>query len=98
MTEKYSRVRAVLCVSHHSPEGVLHGHTYEVWAKFRFGPDARMLISHLENVTKPLCHTVLPDEVALAENLAEHILKQLPGCLNVELWRGPEGFVGGCDA
>lgn len=90
---KYSRVRAVLSVGH-----LDHGHTYEVWAKFRFGSDARMLKKHLENVTSTLDHTRLPDELALAENLAEHILKELPGCINVELWRGPEGLVGGCDA
>lgn len=81
---KLTRVGTVISVGHRSPEGVEHGHSYEVWATFRFGPDARNLLQHLEVVTKPLDHTFLPDELALGENLAEHIGEQLPGCLRVE--------------
>jgi hypothetical protein len=90
---KYSRVRTVLSVGH-----LDHGHTYTVWAKFRFGPDARMLQRHLENVTGPLDHTRVSDHFAIAENLAEHIGEQLPGCIHVELRRDPEGFVGEWEA
>jgi 6-pyruvoyl-tetrahydropterin synthase len=91
---KYSSVRAVLSVAHNSPEGKLHGHSYAVWAKFRFGSDARMLKRHVENVTVPLDHDMLKDEVSLAENLAEYIGSQLPGCIFVECRRELEGFSG----
>lgn len=84
---KFTRVGVVISVGHNSPEGEAHGHSFEVWATYRFGFDARILRSQLEAVTKPLCHTFLSDELALGENLAEHIGKQLPECLRVECSR-----------
>jgi hypothetical protein len=91
---KLTRVGTVISVGHNSPEGIPHGHSYEVWATYRFGSDARMLKAHLETVTKPLCHTFLPDELRLSENLAEHIGENLPGCLRVECKRPLERFSG----
>lgn len=84
---KLTGVGTVISVGHNSPEGIPHGHSYEIVAWFRFGPDARNLLRHLENVTKPLDHTVLPDELRLGENLAEHVRKELPGCVEVEVRR-----------
>lgn len=81
---KLTGVGFVLSVGHNSPEGVPHGHSYEGIAWYRFGHDARALQRQVEAVVGPLDHTVLPDEIALAENLAEHIRKQLPGCIEVE--------------
>ena len=89
---KLSGVGGVLSVGHNSPEGAAHGHTYEVIAWYRFGHDARALRRQLDSALSQLDHTVLPDEIALAENLAEHIAKQLPGCIEVEVNRPLERF------
>lgn len=80
-------VGGVLSVGHNSPEGKPHGHSYEVVAWFRHGHDARILQAHLGTVLAKLDHTVLPDDLALAENLAEHIATQLPGSVEVQVNR-----------
>jgi hypothetical protein len=93
--EKFTTVRGIpLCVAHYSPEGQLHGHSYEIKARYRHGHDARILIRHLNVVLEKLDHTTLPDEIRFAEDLAEHILGQLPGCLGVEANRDLEGIYG----
>lgn len=79
-------VGGVFSASHHSPEGVLHGHSYEVWAWFPQG-DARDVQDKLETVLARLDHTHLADELAWGEALAEHIALQLPGCREVEVRR-----------
>jgi 6-pyruvoyl-tetrahydropterin synthase len=84
---KYSGVGGVLSVGHTGPEGVAHGHSYEVVAWYRHGHDARLLQSYLKVVLDKLDHTVLPDELRLGENIAEHIGTQLPGCVEVEVNR-----------
>lgn len=89
---KLSGVGGVLSVGHNSPEGSQHGHSYEVIAWYRFGHDARALRRQLDGALSELCHTVLPDEISLGENLAEHIAKQLPGCVAVEVNRPLERF------
>ena len=81
---KLSGVGGVLSVGHNSPEGVAHGHSYEVVVWYRFGNDARLLKNHLDTVLGKLDHTFLPDELRLGENLAEHIGGMLPGCIAVE--------------
>lgn len=79
-------VGGVLSASHQSPEGVLHGHSYEIWAWFP-QQDARALQKRLEEVLRALDHTHLPDELAWGEALAEHIGAQLEGCVEVEVRR-----------
>lgn len=79
-------VGGVFSASHDSPEGVLHGHSYEVWAWFPEG-DARELQQKLRAVLERLDHTHLPDALAWGEALAEHIAGQLPGCREVEIRR-----------
>jgi 6-pyruvoyl-tetrahydropterin synthase len=79
-------VGGIFSASHHSPEGVLHGHSYEVWAWFPQA-DARSLQRHLEEVLAHLDHTHLDAELAWGEALAEHIAAQLPGCVEVEVRR-----------
>lgn len=79
-------VGGVFSASHNSPEGVLHGHSYEVWAWFPKG-DARELQRMLRAVLERLDHTHLPDELAWGEALAEHIAGQLPGSCEVEIRR-----------
>jgi hypothetical protein len=79
-------VGGIFSASHHSPEGVLHGHSYEVWAWFPQS-DARELQRKLEDVLKSLDHTHLPDALSWGEALAEHIGSRLPGCCEVAVIR-----------
>lgn len=80
-------VGAVLSVGHSSPEGVAHGHSYEVIAWYRHGYDARPLRGFLDQVLGAIDHTVLPDELRFAERIAEYIGERLPGCIEVEVNR-----------
>lgn len=84
---KLSGVSGVLSVGHNSPEGVAHGHSYEVTVWYRHGHDARLLKNYLAVVLDKLDHTVLPDELRLGENLAEHVGESLPGCIAVDVRR-----------
>ena len=72
--------------SHHSPEGSLHGHSYEVWAWFA-QTDARDLQTKLNAVLASLDHSHLTNDLTWGEALAEHIGSQLPGCYEVEVRR-----------
>lgn len=83
---KLTGVGGVFCASHNSPEGALHGHSYEVRAWFR-KDDARTLQADLAIVLGQLDHTHLPGEIAWAEDLAERIAHRLPGCVEVEISR-----------
>jgi len=84
---KLTGVGFVLSVGHNSPEGVSHGHSYDVTVWYRFGYDARALQRQVETVRVQLDHTHLPDELQFAENLGEHIGKQLPACVAVDVNR-----------
>jgi hypothetical protein len=79
-------VGGIFSASHHSPEGVLHGHSYEVWAWFPQA-DARSLQQQLESVLACLDHTHLDTELAWGEALAEHVASRLPSCVEVEVRR-----------
>lgn len=83
---RFTGVGGIFSASHHSPEGVLHGHSYEVWAWFEHG-DARDLQQMLQAVLAELDHTHLADDLAWGEALAEHIALRLPGCTEVEVRR-----------
>jgi hypothetical protein len=83
---KLTGVGGVFSASHESPEGVLHGHSYEVWAWFPRG-DARDLQAGLNRVLQELDHTHLPERLSWGEELAEHIGGRLPDCLEVEVRR-----------
>lgn len=80
-------VGGIFSASHNSPEGELHGHSYEVWAWFPAGPDARDLKARLDAVLADLDHQHLPDELAWGEMVAEHIGGRLDGCIEVEVRR-----------
>ena len=79
-------VGGIFSASHNSPEGVLHGHSYEVWAWFPQA-DARGLQEKLNEVLAALDHSHLSDELAWGEALAEHLARQLPNCVEVEVRR-----------
>lgn len=84
---KYTGVGTVISVGHNSPEGVPHGHSYEVVAWFPRFSDARKLLTELEVVTRPMCHTFLSDDLRFGEDIAEHIGKQIAGCVAVDVSR-----------
>jgi 6-pyruvoyl-tetrahydropterin synthase len=79
-------IGGIFSASHNSPEGVLHGHSYEVWAWFPQA-DARELQERLNEVLAALDHSHLSDELAWGEALAEHLARQLPNCVEVEVRR-----------
>lgn len=89
-------VRSVLCIAHRDPRnGGLHGHTYEVWARFPgdIGRDARDLQAELENALTRWDHTEV--ESLSGEELAILIGDALDrlGCDHVRLERNPEGII-----
>jgi hypothetical protein len=81
---KLTGVGFVLSVGHNSPEGVPHGHSYDVtvlvslWTR-RPRPSA----TDGRGEAAALPHADLR-RAQLAENLAEHIAGELPGCVAVD--------------
>ena len=95
---KLTGVGFVLSVGHNSPEGVSHGHSYDVTVWYRFGSDVRALQRQVEPVRQTLDHTFINDELRLCESLAEHIGKELPGCIAVDCNRPLERIYGRWEA
>jgi hypothetical protein len=87
---KLTGVGGVLSCAHTTPDGGLHGHSYEVVAWFRHGHDAEALRRHLQVILDGLDHKVLPDPIRWAEELAEAIGTALPGCIAVDVNRPAE--------
>lgn len=81
-SETLTEVGGTFCASHHSPEGQLHGHSYEVWAGWH-GGDARDHMASLTAVLALYDHTHLPPKLAWGEPLAKAIGEALPGCVEV---------------
>jgi len=70
--------------------GKTHGHSWEVivWHRCENENDAVVLQNHLANMLKVWDHTILPPELARAEDLAAAILKlSPPSCVEVEIRR-----------
>jgi len=84
--------RAVFCAAHHSRDGVLHGHTWEVTAWVDDGRDVVGLKRDLQAILSAYDHSVLPDELAWAESMAGNIAGLIPGCVRVDVERPSEGF------
>lgn len=73
--------------------GKMHGHTWEVtvWHRCEHDNDAVILQSHLTNLLRVWDHTVLPPELARAEDMAAAILKlSPPSACEVEIRRPAE--------
>jgi hypothetical protein len=87
---KRTGIGGVISAAHTTPDGGIHGHSYEIVAWFRHGHDAEALRRHLQVVLDKLDHRQLPDEIRWGEELAEHIGKALPGCIEVEVNRPAE--------
>jgi 6-pyruvoyl-tetrahydropterin synthase len=83
---KTTSVGGTFCAAHKSPEGVLHGHSYEVWASWRNG-DARDRQDALRRLLEQIDHTELVHELTWGEGLAEWIGHSLPGCIRVRVKR-----------
>lgn len=89
-----SKARATFCASHESTDGVLHGHSYEVWATWQYGGEdivPRQL--KLAAVVSQLDHTVLPEYLRTAERIAKFIADEV-GAIAVEVRRPVEGLEG----
>lgn len=77
----------LLCVSHRDKvTGQLHGHTYEAVCWFEGGHEAEKLRAHCELLCADLDHTVLPPELAWAEDLRAEV-KRRTNAIEVELRR-----------
>lgn len=74
---KLTGVSGVISAAHYSRNGVLHGHTWQVVVWFHANGEVilsadrrkRMLVDYLQKFD----HSILPDELAWGEDLAERI-------------------------
>lgn len=90
---KYVRVRGILSIAHRGTDGVLHGHSYEVWALFHSG-DAVSLMVRLNAVLAELDHSEVPAALARGEDLAEWVGLRVDA-FSVTVLRPVEGFESG---
>lgn len=89
MTETKAQIGVgfLLCVSHRDKvTGELHGHTYEAVCWFPGGVEAEKLRGDCERLCADLDHSILPPELAWAEDLIAEI-KRRTNALGVELRR-----------
>lgn len=77
---------AILSAAHRDRNGHLHGHTWEVTAWWAGKPDAVERQKALNDFLWVFDHEALPNSLALAEDLAAHIMEEL-GCVRVEISR-----------
>ncbi len=91
MTE--SGVTGTFSAAHHSPEGALHGHSYQVTAWFRNEDhrDARCFKAALQAMLALWDHKVLPAELSWGEDIARAV-GTLANCVEVVVSRPIEGF------
>ncbi len=81
------------CAAHRSPEGVLHGHTWQVTAWFETPTiaDARCYKAELETLLRKWDHSELPGNITWGEDIA-HAVGTLANCVEVIVSRPAEGF------
>jgi 6-pyruvoyl-tetrahydropterin synthase len=90
-----SGVSGHFCASHRCPDtGNLHGHTWSVMVKFRFreGFDAARAKRNLDAYLSEWDHSILPDELASGEQLAQAIGTSFVDCIEVQISRPMEGI------
>jgi len=76
--EALTGVGWTFCASHRDPiRQELHGHSYEVIAWFKAGPDALVLQAKLRMALEAFDHKTLPDELTRAEALAGALMHLL---------------------
>lgn len=86
MREVLTGAGAIFCAAHHSRDGVLHGHTWEVVGWWMGMPDALKKQDELSRYLQTFDHSLLSESVAWAEDLAKRIAEDL-GCVSVEIRR-----------
>lgn len=86
MREILTGAGAIFCAAHHSRDGVLHGHTWEVVGWWTGQPDALKKQAELSGYLHAFDHSLLADSIAWAEDLAAQIAEDL-GCVSVEIRR-----------
>lgn len=79
-------VSAILSAAHRSKDGILHGHTWEVVCWWTNCPDAVAKKAELTKYLSIFDHTVLAENVAWGEKLAQAILVGM-NCDKVEVNR-----------
>lgn len=73
---KFTGVSGVISAAHYSRDGVLHGHTWQVvvwWQAYGYMVSADRRKQLLADYLQKFDHSVLPDELAWGEDLAERI-------------------------
>lgn len=99
---KLTGARIVLKANHRDQStGVVHGHEWEITAWWRWTGTSAEIRQHQLRVTiEPFQGKCLPDNIAWAEPLAEHIGQNMahgwsegdPDCVMVEIARHNEGL------
>ena len=77
---------AVLSAAHRDRSGNLHGHSWEVTAWWTGKPDAVAKQAELSSYLSFFDHSVLPQSVSLAEDLAVRVMEDL-NCERVDISR-----------
>lgn len=74
--------------AHRGPDGEIHGHTWNVRAKFenRHRTDVRIYQAMLDALLATWDHKLLPEEVSWAEDIACAV-GTLVNCVQVKVWR-----------
>ena len=89
MSRVLTGVGACLSAAHRSPDGVVHGHTWEIVAWWFAIEDATKLQSRLVECLAQWDHGMLPDALAWGESLATIIGREL-NCYAVDVSRPSE--------
>ena len=87
----WTGAQSVICAAHRSKDGNVHGHTWVVRAWWPKGPDASEKQQILRSYLSIFDHTLLADELAWGEALAESICLGLDAH-RVEVSRPHEGL------
>lgn len=87
--------QAIISAAHRSRDGNMHGHTWQVTAWWTGKPDAVAKQAELRSYLSIFDHTVLGDDMAWGEALAEAICLGM-GCVKVEVSRPLEGLFAAC--
>lgn len=94
MSHVLTGVSGHFSAAHYAPDAAQpHGHTYRVkaWFKTPERADARLYKASLDTLLRHWDHTLLPPELAWAEDIAAAVGK-LVNCVEVVVSREAEGF------
>ena len=81
------------CAAHESDDGKLHGHTWVVRVYWPYDDtDVLVRATALERYVAKVDHTVLPNDLRRAEELAGFFAAAVDGVTRVDVWREREGY------